>query len=163
MSNPLIGGGMAIKTKYQDFALTKKIYLKSSYSENFDVDKTISISTNLGFIVAELKTNLDKTMFQEASATAHDVKLAVSGAKYYLLCDFLDMTPISSSATDIDEVIILRKDRRIPTKIRENFSTYQGRKKTEKITCYILKKIHIMLIFFNVLYLMSYLCLLMKI
>ena len=41
----------------------------------------------LGYVMAELKTNLDKTMYQEASATAHDIKLAVTGAKYYLLCD----------------------------------------------------------------------------
>lgn len=79
--------------------------------------------------MAELKTNLDKTMFQEASATAHDVKLAVTCLMYFLLFDFLDMTPISTTATDIDEILIIRKTRRINYKIRKYFSTYAGRQR----------------------------------
>lgn len=75
----------------------------------------------------ELKTNLDKTMFQEASATAQDIKLAVPGANYYLLCDFLDMTPISTATTDIDEILVIRKAKRINSNIRKNFSTFSGR------------------------------------
>ncbi len=82
--------------------------------------------------MAELKTNLDKTMFQEASATAHDVKLAVTGAKYYLLCDFLDMTPISTTTTDIDEILIVRKAKRINSNIRKAFSTYEGRQRNRE-------------------------------
>ncbi len=66
-------------------------------------------------------------MFQEASATAHDVKLAVAGAKYFLMCDFLDMKPISTSTTDIDEILILRKAKRINSNVRSSFSTYGGR------------------------------------
>ena len=68
-------------------------------------------------------------MFQEASATAHDVKLAVTGSKYYLLCDFLDMTPISTATTDIDEILIVRKAKRISSNVRKEFSTYEGRQK----------------------------------
>lgn len=127
LSSPAIGGGMTIKTKDQDFALSRKLFIRSSYNENFEIEKTVTIATNLGFILAELKTNLDKTMFQEASATAHDVKLAVTGAKYFLLCDYLDMTPISSATTDIDEVIILRKAKRVNSNVRAKYSTYEGR------------------------------------
>lgn len=57
-------------------------------------------------------------MFQEAAATALDVKTAVPVAKYYLLCEWLDMTPISTATTAIDEVIILRKARRLASDIR---------------------------------------------
>jgi hypothetical protein len=127
VNNSAIGGGMTIKTKDQDFALTRKLYIRSSYQEDFSPDETVTISTNLGFILAEMKTNLDKTMFQEASATAHDVKLAVTGAKYFLLCDYLDMTPISSATTDIDEVLILRKAKRTNSNIRARYSKYKGR------------------------------------
>ena len=67
-------------------------------------------------------------MFQEAVATAHDVKTAVVGAKYFLLCEWLDMTPISTAATDIDEVLLLRKSRRIGAQIRGKFASYAGRK-----------------------------------
>jgi len=127
LRSPSVGGGLTIKTKNQDFALSRKLYLRSSYSEEFDIDKTVTIETNIGYILAEIKTNLDKTMFQEASATARDIKLAVSGSKYYLLCDYLDMTPISSATTDIDEIIILRKVKRVNSNIRARYSTYEGR------------------------------------
>src|SRR5258708_7890240 len=68
-------------------------------------------------------------MFQEAVATAHDAKSAVTGAKYYLLCEWLDMTPQSTAPTDIDEVIILRKQKRLSSNVRQYFGTWEGRKK----------------------------------
>ncbi len=128
LSTPSKGGGLSIKTKDQDFSMSRTLYLRSSYTPDFEEDKTITLTTHIGYVMAELKTNLDKTMFQEASATAHDIKLAVTGAKYYLLCDFLDMTPISTATTDIDEILIVRKAKRISSNIRKEFSTYSGRK-----------------------------------
>lgn len=125
LNNPVRGGGINIKTKDQDFSMSRTLYLQSSYDSSFNQAQTIE--THLGYVLAELKTNLDKTMFQEASATAHDVKQAVTGAKYYLLCDYLDMTPISTTTTDIDEILITRKARRIGSQIRKSFSTYEGR------------------------------------
>lgn len=129
LSSPGIGGGLSIKTKDQDFSMSRTLYLRSSYSPDFTDQTTTEVVTHLGYVLAELKTNLDKTMFQEASATAHDVKLAVTGAKYYLLCDFLDMTPISTTTTDIDEILIMRKAKRISSNVRKAFSTYEGRQK----------------------------------
>lgn len=127
LSSPGIGGGLSIKTKDQDFSMSRPLYIRSSYSADFAVDKTTQVITHLGYVLAELKTNLDKTMYQEASATAHDVKLAVTGAKYYLLCDYLDMTPISTATTDIDEILIVRKAKRISSNVRKMYSTYAGR------------------------------------
>lgn len=127
LSSPAIGGGLSIKTKDQDFSMSRTLYLRSSYTPTFDAEKTVTVTTHLGYVMAELKTNLDKTMYQEASATAHDVKLAVTGAKYYLLCDFLDMTPISTATTDIDEILIVRKAKRISSNVRKEFSTFAGR------------------------------------
>ena len=129
LSNPNIGGGVNIKTKDQDFSMSRKLYLQSSYDPQFNPEKTVKLETHLGYVLAEMKTNLDKTMFQEASATAHDIKQAVTGAKYYLLCDYLDMTPISTTTTDIDEILILRKAKRISSNIRKEFSTKIGREK----------------------------------
>lgn len=88
---------------------------------------------DVAYVVAECKTNLDKTMFQEAAATALDVKTAVPAAKYYLLCEWLDMTPISTSATAIDEIMILRKCKRLPANIRNQFNTRKGRKNNREI------------------------------
>ncbi len=91
-----------------------------------DMD-AIEQSTHLAYIAAECKTNLDKTMFQEASATARDLKTAIPGAKYLLLCEWLNMKPVSSATTHIDQVLLLRKAKRISSNIRGTFSTYKGR------------------------------------
>jgi hypothetical protein len=72
---PAPAGGLQIRTKDQDFVISRPLYLKASHYPNFE--EQVSVSTNLAYIAAECKTNLDKTMFQEASATARDLKLAV--------------------------------------------------------------------------------------
>jgi len=79
-------------------------------------------------------------MFQEACATAHDVKSAVPGAKYYLLCEWLDMPPVSTAPTDIDEIIILRKAKRLSSNVRSRFSTYDGRQASRETYVMHLKK-----------------------
>ena len=66
-------------------------------------------------------------MFQEAAATASELKRATSGSKYILLCEWLDMTPINTKLTAIDEVIFLRRSKRIGSNIRSDFSTAEGR------------------------------------
>jgi hypothetical protein len=118
--------GAQARTKDQDFTISKRLYLRASFDPEHAsaVDR---LEANLGYLCAECKTNLDKTMFQEACATAHDVKTAVPGAKYLLLCEWLDMTPISTAGTDVDEVLILRKARRLGSQVRSAFATRKGR------------------------------------
>ena len=127
-SSPLLAlssGGVYLKRKDQDFSVTRKHNLTISrpdasgdiFSEDFYVS----------YFAAEVKTNLDKTMFQEASATASELKKATSGSRYILLCEWLDMVPVSTQLTAIDEVIILRRSRRIEAGIRKDFSTARGR------------------------------------
>ena len=120
------GGGMAVRSKDHDFALARPLFLKASHWEDFRECR--EESTHLAYVAAEIKTNLDKTMFQEASATAHDLKLAVPDARYFLLCEWLDMTPISTAVTAIEEVIVLRRARRVSAEIRKHFSTVAGRR-----------------------------------
>jgi len=72
-------------------------------------------------------------MFQEASATAYDLKMAVPNSKYFLLCEWLDMTPISAAVTAIEEVIILRKAKRIAADVRSSFSTAKGRSSNREL------------------------------
>lgn len=112
-----------IKQKNQDFAVGKEVGIKITDGENID-HKTIKVA----YFAAELKTNLDKTMFQEASATARELKSNVQNSKYFLVCEWLDMTPIDSSTTSIDSVIVLRKAKRINSNVRSAFSTVAGRK-----------------------------------
>ena len=115
---PVVGGGLEVRSKDQDFAISKKLFLKASHDSSFSA--SVTKETHIGFVISECKTNLDKTMFQEACATAHDVKAAVSGARYYLLCEWLDMTPLCTALTDIDEILILRKAKRIILRAVEN-------------------------------------------
>ncbi|MBR8829369.1 MAG: Bpu10I family restriction endonuclease [Gomphosphaeria aponina SAG 52.96 = DSM 107014] len=129
---PAKGGGLRLRTKNQDFAISKKLFIRTSHSPNFEPEITAETETNLAYIAAECKTNLDKTMFQEGCATAHDVKSAVLGAKYFLLCEWLDMNPVSTAPTDIDQVIILRKAKRINANKRKEFSTFSGRQNSRE-------------------------------
>ncbi|WP_334154644.1 Bpu10I family restriction endonuclease [Tepidimonas sp.] len=120
------GGGLAIKTKNQDFALAKPLFLMASHSHDFA--DAVTQQTYISYVAAECKTNLDKTMFQEACATAHDTKTAVAGARYYLLCEWLDMSPQSTAPTDIDEIIILRKAKRLNSNVRAHYSSAAKRR-----------------------------------
>ena len=107
-----VGGSLRVRTKDQDFALARVAYLRSSFDPGFAPEATSEQVIHLAYAAVECKTNLDKTMFQEASATAHDLRIAVPAARYFLMCEFLDMSPISTAGTDIDEVLILRGRRR---------------------------------------------------
>lgn len=127
ITNLYKGGGVNIRSKDQDFAISRKIFIKTSHYDDFR--DSISLTSNIAYVAAECKTNLDKTMFQEGAATALDVKNSVPGAKYFLICEWLDMTPISSSLTAIDEILILRKAKRISSNIRSQFSNYKNRLK----------------------------------
>lgn len=118
-------GGVLIKSKDQDFAISKSydLIIKDSIDALLEHKRQL----NIAFFASEIKTNLDKTMFQEACQTARELKMAVLGSKYILICEYLDMTPISTKLTPIDEVIILRKSKRLSSNIRQHFSQYSGR------------------------------------
>ena len=119
------GVGMAVRSKDHDFAVARPLFLKASHHEDFlELDEE---RTHLAYLAAEIKTNLDKTMFQEASATASDLKFALPSSQYFLLCEWLDMTPVSTAVTMIEEVIVLRKAKRLPANLRGSFSTASGR------------------------------------
>ena len=127
-SNLLIttaGGGVTIRSKDHDFALARPLFIKASHHEDFRESR--EESTYLTYVATEIKTNLDKTMFQEASATAYDLKLALPYSRYFLLCEWLDMEPVSTAITAIEEVIVLRKAKRLPANVRQHFSTASGR------------------------------------
>jgi hypothetical protein len=63
---------------------------------------------------------------------ASELKRATSGSKYILLCEWLDMTPINTKLTAMDEVIVLRRSKRISSNIRSGFSTAGGRQEKRK-------------------------------
>lgn len=114
-----------LKEKDQDFAVYKRVQIVVTALSN---KKLGTHSTNIAYLCAECKTNLDKTMFQEAASTASEVKRALPTAKYLLISEWLDMTPISTAGLPIDEVLILRKARRLNAELRKHFGTSEGRK-----------------------------------
>jgi len=127
LGNPGQGGEPSIRSKDQDFILGKKLYLKSSFDREFQDCKLIE--SHLGYVCAECKTNLDKTMFQEAVATSRDLKTAIPGSLYFIVCEFLDMTPVSIVSTQIDDVLIVRKTKRMSSNIRQEYRTPEARQR----------------------------------
>jgi hypothetical protein len=124
---PLDDGGIYIKTKNQDFTVGRKLHIRACQTGDFA--NCLNTSFNVAYFVSEIKTNLDKTMFQEAAATARELKASVGDSVYVLLCEWLDMPPIDTRVTDIDEVIILRRARRLGSQVRSQFSSVAGRQR----------------------------------
>ena len=118
--------GLFIKQKDQDFAISRNLYIAAS--SNSDMSGAEVHATSIAYMAAECKTNLDKTMFQEAAATSSSLKATLPSAKYFLVCEWLDMKPISTGTTAIDEVLVLRKAKRLASDVRSNFSSLAGRK-----------------------------------
>ncbi|MCT7970200.1 Bpu10I family restriction endonuclease [Laspinema sp. D1] len=127
LGNPGQGGEPLLRTKNQDFILGKKLYLQTGFDSQFTNSKLLE--SHLGYVCAECKTNLDKTMFQEAVATSRDLKIAVPSSLYFLVCEFLDMTPVSITATQIDDVLIVRKSRRISANVRQEYKNPEARQR----------------------------------
>lgn len=127
----LSSGGVFMKLKDQDFSVSKSHPI--SISDDPPNQSPFEAKIYVSHFATEVKTNLDKTMFQEASATAAELKRSVPGSRYILLCEFLDMTPITTKLTSMDEVIVLRKAKRLGSNIRATFSTAAGRQKARPV------------------------------
>lgn len=134
---PLNAGGVLLKKKDQDFAVAKThtIIVKDEpiLDEPSAKLSTMTFSLKVSHFATEIKTNLDKTMFQEAAQTSGELKRAVPGARYVLLCEYLDMTPITTKLTSIDEVIVLRKAKRMNSNVRDSFGTSSGRQSKREL------------------------------
>lgn len=121
------GGSPFSRTKDQDCVVGKPLYIRTSFDRQFSAADSETIESYIGFVCIEIKTNLDKTMFQEAVATSRDLKTAVPNSLYFLVCEFLDMTPVSLTSTLIDDVLIVRKTKRMAASIRQRFKTTEAR------------------------------------
>jgi hypothetical protein len=100
-----------VKTKDQDFTLGAAVhYAVGTDAALTDAERGMFV---LAVLAAECKVNLDKTMFQEAAGTAARLKHGCPIAKYFMVAEFLDMTPEDVRLTDIDNVFLLRSVRRL--------------------------------------------------
>lgn len=105
---------VALKVKDQDFIIGKEIHYRFSPDPAFAADKTATGSLALAVLAAEVKVNLDKTMFQEASGTASRLKQGCPYSQYYILNEYLDMEAEDCRLTAIDNVFLLRHAKRLP-------------------------------------------------
>lgn len=103
-----------IKLKDQDFTVGRTIHYKFSSDGDFSDAKTVNGKIFLAVLAAECKVNFDKTMFQECAGTASRLKQGCLVAKYFTLVEYLDMQPEDVRLTDIDNVFLLRKCKRLP-------------------------------------------------
>ncbi len=117
-----------IRQKNQDYAISKQIYLKASTTPGFTEGTTFQTELTVAYLAAECKTNLDKTMFNEGLETSRALKQAVASARYLLICEWLDMAPIDTKLTEIDEAIVLRKAKRLGSGFRERLDSASGRR-----------------------------------
>ena len=125
LAGPGSAGHPRLRTKNQDFILGKRLYMMLSFDENFrDAER---VNSYLGYVCAECKINLDKTMFQEAVATSRDLKTTVPSSLYFIVCEFLDMTPVSLTTTHIDDVLIVRKAKRMSANLSQEYRTADER------------------------------------
>ena len=109
---------IVLKEKDQDFTLGKTIHYKFSPYPSFEDTVTKSGQLYLSVFAAEIKVNYDKTMFQECAGTASRLKQGCPIAKYYALVEYLDMLPEDCRLTEIDNVFLLRKAKRLPVNKR---------------------------------------------
>lgn len=118
-----------LKVKDQDFTIGKAIHYKFSSDADFNSQKTVDGKFYLAVLAAECKINYDKTMFQECAGTAARLKQGCPIAKYYALVEYLDMQPEDTRLTEIDNVFLLRKAKRLPFEKRSVLSEVKAQHK----------------------------------
>ncbi len=128
------------KVKDQDFTIGKTIHYKFSPSSSFDRAKTITGKFHLAVLAAECKVNYDKTMFQESAGTATRLKHGCPIAKYFALVEYLDMQPEDVRLTDIDNVFLLRKAKRLPFEKRSSLEEVKRQHKEYPIQADVIVK-----------------------
>jgi len=123
-----------LKDKDQDFTIGKPVYFKFSSDPSFSDGKTVDGKLHLSVLAAECKINYDKTMFQECAGTAARLKQGCPIAKYYALIEYLDMLPEDPRLTEIDNVFLLRKAKRLPFEKRNVLSEIKSQHKNFPIS-----------------------------
>jgi Bpu10I restriction endonuclease len=73
-------------------------------------------------------------MFQECAGTAARLKQGCPIAKYYALVEYLDMQPEDTRLTEIDNVFLLRKTKRLPFEKRNILSEIKAQHKNFPIS-----------------------------
>jgi hypothetical protein len=130
---------IVIKQKDQDFTIGKSIYYKFSPDNGFANKMTLDGKMFLAVLATEVKVNYDKTMFQECSGTASRLKQGCPLSKYYALVEYLDMQPEDVRLTDIENVFLLRKAKRLPYEKRSDYAEVKKQHENFPISADVMK------------------------
>ncbi|MFN3756796.1 MAG: Bpu10I family restriction endonuclease [Flavobacterium sp.] len=131
---------IVLKQKDQDFTIGKSIFYQFSPDAKFDKKVTANGKLFLAVLAAEVKVNYDKTMFQECAGTASRLKKGCPLSKYYALVEYLDMKPEDVRLTDIDNVFLLRKAKRLPFEKRSIFEEVRDQHRDFPISSDVMKR-----------------------
>ncbi len=131
---------IVLKQKDQDFTIGKSIFYQFSPDEKFDKKVTANGKIFLAVLAAEVKVNYDKTMFQECAGTASRLKQGCPLSKYYALVEYLDMQPEDVRLTDIDNVFLLRKAKRLPFEKRSIYEEVRAQHRDFPISSAVMKR-----------------------
>lgn len=131
---------IVLKQKDQDFTIGKSIYYQLSPDDQFEKEVTTNGKLFLAVLAAEVKVNYDKTMFQECAGTAARLKQGCPLSKYYALVEYLDMQAEDVRLTDIDNVFLLRKAKRLPYEKRGIFEEVRDQHKNFPISADVMKR-----------------------
>ncbi len=131
---------IVLKQKDQDFTIGKSIYYQLSPDAEFDKKVTANGKLFLAVLAAEVKVNYDNTMFQECAGTASRLKNGCPLSKYYALVEYLDMQPEDVRLTDIDNVFLLRKAKRLPFEKRSVFEEVRDQHRDFPICADVMKR-----------------------
>ncbi len=131
---------IVLKQKDQDFTIGKSLFYQFSPDNKFDKKVTANGKIFLAVLAAEVKVNYDKTMFQECAGTASRLKQGCPLSKYYALVEYLDMQPEDVRLTDIDNVFLLRKAKRLPFEKRSIFEEVRDQHKDFPISPDVMKR-----------------------
>jgi hypothetical protein len=129
-----------VKVKDQDFTIGKAIHYKFSSDAAFTSTKTVDGKFFLAVLAAECKINYDKTMFQECAGTASRLKQGCPIAKYYALVEYLDMQPEDTRLTEMDNVFLLRKAKRLPFEKRSQLAEVKAQHRDFPISSEVIGK-----------------------
>ncbi len=131
---------IVLKQKDQDFTIGKSIFYQFSPDKKFKKKVTANGKLFLAVLATEVKVNYDKTMFQECAGTASRLKQGCPLSKYYALVEYLDMKPEDVRLTDIDNVFLLRKAKRLPFEKRSIFEEVRDQHKDFPISSDVMKR-----------------------
>jgi hypothetical protein len=131
---------VVLKMKDQDFTIGKPVFYKFSSDSSFAPAQTTEGKFFLAVLAAECKVNYDKTMFQECAGTASRLKQGCPVSKYYALVEYLDMQPEDVRLTDIDNVFLLRKAKRLPFEKRSILAEVKAQHKNYPIALDVIQR-----------------------